>query len=350
MPRNYANDLYTFRISGGGAQALTLTVTNGTLTLSGQTVTLKVDRKLSVVYNTLTLTGKDLTLKADRKLSVTYNSLTLSGQSITLTKSEEAFTGTILVYDEILLREPRLALPGKKPLGKIKLREQSKFVTNATNILLFNGQTPGDYNAPYDIKTKKVWTAYNTSWAPYVNTIREDTPVFKYGASDYSCCYESQIIDNTNADTTKQCLVMSFALDTDDDGYILAMDTSSSCTSTSIIFGSGFDANEVRVYVNDAHAFVDIPWPRERINTLVWHYNGASTHSIWTTTSPNSIRTYSGAFGDEDANNRLYLAPYRYYQATTTFNLLYFSYGWAPSIQELISFARNPWPELVRPT
>jgi hypothetical protein len=103
-----------------------LVVSVGTLTLTGQSVALKTSRQLVVSVGTLTLSGQSVTLKAERKLTVVYNTLTLSGQSITLTKSTTG-TGAILVFDEILIREPNLILPRKVPIGEVQYKKSSRF-------------------------------------------------------------------------------------------------------------------------------------------------------------------------------------------------------------------------------
>lgn len=67
------------------AATYTLTVTNASLTFSGQTINPLVNRSITVTTATLSLTGQTVTLRYNRILPVSAATLTLTGQTVNLT-------------------------------------------------------------------------------------------------------------------------------------------------------------------------------------------------------------------------------------------------------------------------
>lgn len=81
-----------FGLSGGGP-TYTLTAATGSFTLTGQSATLQVSRKLTAATGTFTYTGQAATLKVSRKLTAATGTFTYTGQSANLVVSRKLTAG-----------------------------------------------------------------------------------------------------------------------------------------------------------------------------------------------------------------------------------------------------------------
>lgn len=85
--------------SAGGAASYTLDATAGTVTVTGQSVTLTVARTLTVTAATVTEAGQSVAVGVTRQIDATAGAVTLTGQSVGLTvqRSLVATAGTVAV-------------------------------------------------------------------------------------------------------------------------------------------------------------------------------------------------------------------------------------------------------------
>jgi hypothetical protein len=135
-----------------GGVSYTLTAVQGSLTLTGQAITLPVARQLTSAQGSLTLTGQTALLPLNRMLTASQGSYVLSGQAVGLdfsggatlvaaqgsyALSGQAMTPTIAVY--LAMAQGAYVLSGQTallPLSRLLTAAQGAYVLSGQDMLL----------------------------------------------------------------------------------------------------------------------------------------------------------------------------------------------------------------------